>query len=210
MRKYTTLRITTITTAATSRAAADQRDGRRRQGPRWRRGLRALLLLWAVAAAGCDAGPGPEPAPPTDLAVEIGGALPQGDGWVSWGDGKATPAITRGPQGGQHIWVRVRTRGLWPAKQRLDVTMTLLDTGVVVRPGTVPILQSSQAEPDGSALSTAITAYVTCPCQVVGRRLRIHAAVVDLYGLAAEGSAEVTPTWDGDCSQKPVGNCTLQ
>ncbi len=180
--------------------------------------LGALLLALTLAIGcsndcvdGCEADGGE-----TDggacgpVSLVIGGADKEGAGWVDWQAATATPPMIRGPQGGQHIWVRTRSRGLWQKKARLDVTMTLIDTGIVVKPGTVPVMHTLQPEGECQDLSPPITAYVKCPCQVVGRKVRVDVSLLDLYGVSAKAKAEITPTWDGDCSQPPSGNCGEQ
>ena len=67
-----------------------------------------------------------------------------------------------------------------------------------------------EVQEDGSALSPGITAYVKCPCQIVGRAVRVRAEIVDLYGLTGAGEATIHPTWDGDCNSPPSGNCAEQ
>ena len=146
----------------------------------------------------------------TEIRVELGGADDEGLLFVDWSSGDATPKMVRGPQGGQHIWVRTRSEGLWHKKARIDVTMTLIDSGNVVKPGTVPVMPTLEVQEDGSALSPGITAYVKCPCQIVGRAVRVRAEIVDLYGLTGAGEATIHPTWYGDCNSPPSGNCAEQ
>lgn len=180
--------------------------------------LMALLMaLLGASLGGCtgdgDAGNGDKDASPDgsgDTRVELGGADDEGQQFIDWADGTATPKMVRGPQGGQHIWVRTRSQGLWHKKARISVTMTLVDSGNVVKPGTVPVMPTLEVLPDGDALSPGITAYVKCPCQVVGRQVRVRAEIVDLYGLTGVGEATIRPTWDGDCSTPPSGNCNEQ
>lgn len=175
-----------------------------------------VAALWLLPLAGC-AGDGDEADTVQDgqdgsgdILVELGGADDEGQQFVDWSSGQATPKMVRGPQGGQHIWVRTRSTGLWPKKARIDVTMTLIDSGQVVKPGTVPNMPMLEEQQDGSALSPGITAYVKCPCQVVGRLVRVRAQIVDLYGLVGDGEATIRPTWDGDCTTPPSGNCAQQ
>lgn len=181
---------------------------------------RVLALVLALACAGCPS----EVAPADDagaldggsdgsveaIEVVVGGSDEPGQVFVPWTATGAVAPMIRGPQGGQHVWVSVRTRGLWPKKMRLDVTMTAIDTNVVVKPGKVPLLLSLVPGPDGYDEVIGVTAYVKCPCQVKDRKLRVDVDVVDLYGLVGHGVGYVTPTWDGDCSIDPVGSCAQQ
>jgi hypothetical protein len=167
-------------------------------------------------AAACGAGEPPDAGAdasadggPPGVAVQVGGADLKGERWVELGPG-AEAAMVRGPQGGQHIWVSVRAQGLWPSKMRVDVTMTLLDSGVTVKPGTVPLLLTLKPGADGWVEAIGMTAYVKCPCQVVGRPVRIDVALIDLYGLTGAGQATVTPLWDGACGVTPTGSCAEQ
>ncbi len=185
---------------------------------RWRRFAIGLALLPALT--GCpsetttsnDAGTVDGGADGTDetIAVVVGGSDEPGQVFVDWPETGASAPMIRGPQGGQHVWVSVRTRGLWPKKMRLDVQMTAIDTEVVVKPGKVPLLLSLSPGPDGYDEVIGVTAYVKCPCQVKDRKLRVDVDVVDLYGLVGHGTGYVTPTWDGDCSIDPVGSCAQQ
>lgn len=190
--------------------------------------LSTLLIIFVLAAAGCDGGTGVVAVAGNDgstdgsitpdgngggIAIVVGGSDDEGKTWVPWPEQGASAPMIRGPQGGQHVWVSVRTQGLWPKKMRLDVTMTLVDTGNVVKPGTVPLLLSldelaSTSPPQHQVIG--VTAYVKCPCQVKGRKLRVEVDAVDLYGLVGHGEGTVTPTWDGDCSIDPVGSCASQ
>jgi hypothetical protein len=181
-----------------------------------------LLIAWAVVAvAACspdddshdaldgraDAGADAD----DSIAVVVGGGSDTtGKGFIDWSDGVATAPMIRGGQGGQHVWVTVRTHGLWPTKTRLNVTMTLIDTGIAVKPGTVPLMPTLHEIDANWHEVESITAYVKCPCQVAGRRIRVDVEAIDLYGLTGNGSATITPTWDGDCSQPPSGNCGEQ
>lgn len=180
----------------------------------------ALTLAMIVAHAACvpidadaDADAGADGGGDTSEVIEVvvgGGDDETGVGFVDWSTGQVTPPMIRGPQGGQHVWVAVRTRGLWPAKMRINVTMTLLDTGVAVKPGTVPLMPTLTPAEDGWHTVDRITAYVKCPCQVKDRLVRVSVETVDLYGLSGAAEATIRPTWDGDCSQPPAGNCDQQ
>lgn len=180
----------------------------------------ALLLLSLVAPlGGCTSSGGGGDGDPT-VSFEIGGSSDEGEGFVDWSAGDATPPMIRGPQGGQHVWVSVRARGLWPKKARVAIEMFLDETGVVVKPGRVPITANlhpedpalQDAEPDLEAWYgfEGITAFVRCPCQVQGKRFRVVATIEDLYGADGTDEAYITPTWDGSCTTGPSPSCEAQ
>ena len=144
--------------------------------------------------------------------AQVGGASDTGKGFVDWTDGEATPPMIRGPQGGQHVWVTVRMRGLSPKKLRMTVEMSRKDNGKIVKPGAVPVMSTVKTSPEfpSGFQSNYITAFVRCPCQVANKPLRVHLAVADLYGRTFETDATITPTWDGDCSLPPSSSCAEQ
>ncbi len=182
---------------------------------------RRLLLLASAAlviVAACDGDPDPgDDAGATDghageTELQVGGADKVGRKFVSLTSGTEKMPILRGPQGGQHIWVMVRYRGagLWHKKMRIAVTMTIDETKKVVKPGTVTLTQSLVEKDGWYTLKTAIPAFVKCPCQIVGKKLTVEAAVIDLYGRTAIATEKVTGTWDGVCSGDPPGSCAAQ
>ena len=183
-------------------------------------GLSAALLLCLAGLSGCDGGGGGADgdAGPTDggyvgeTELEVGTADDKGKVFVDLGSGDIKAPILRGPQGGQHIWVMVRFRGddLSPKKLRIATTMSIKETGVVVKPGTVTMTQTMSEKDGWWQLKTAITSFVKCPCQVYDRKLVIDVDVIDLYGRTAKAQAEVTGTWDGVCSGDVPGSCKAQ
>ncbi len=172
-------------------------------------------MLAGLSACQVDSPDGPDASDDTasvEMWAAVGGASADGKGFLDWQDGAATPAIIRGPQGGQHIWVSVRMRGLSPKKLKMTIEMARKDNSVVVKPGAVPLILT--LKPSAALPSTfefaALTAFVKCPCQVVGKPLVVRLDLADLYGRTFQTSATITPTWDGDCSSPPSSSCALQ
>lgn len=92
------------------------------------------MLVAAALVAGCPN----DPAPPTDACSEGGGSLRVGtatSGSVSAfrelanGDGVY---IVPGPQGGQHIWVGLRARGVNPTQARVALRAYRASDGVQI------------------------------------------------------------------------------
>ncbi|MBM4342741.1 MAG: hypothetical protein FJ100_05135 [Deltaproteobacteria bacterium] len=169
------------------------------------------------AAAGIDAGPDPpadsqtagpdgQPGdiPNTKPTTRVGGADPEGKGWLDWSTGKDTPEILKGPQGGQHIWVSARTANLHPKKARITVTMFLeTPTGdQVVKPGTVEMTGTLKWE-EGWLVYAGLPAFVKEPCVIRDKKVRVELAVDDLYGVHAADTAWITPVWKGYCEGDP-------
>ena len=182
-------------------------------------GLRsAVVLIFLLALWGCTGGGdvvdaqdgGADASDATNTPqVRVGGANDQGKGFVDWSDDKATPAMLRGIQGGQHIWFSVKARNVSAKKLRMAVTLIVDETTKAVIPGRVEYT-STPPEVDGWYLYQGARAYVKCPCQVVGRKLRVDLEVVDLYGRTASEQVWITPTWDGNCDFDPAGSCKKQ
>ena len=191
--------------------------------PRPNRPIRPLLLATLLAAllavplaAGCSDEPSGDPDADAGSSdgddtpiVLIGGASEMGEGFIDWSDGKATAPMIRGIQGGQHIWVSVRARNVSHKKLRMAITAVLEDSGKTVIPGRVEYT-STVGMKDGWLFYEGAQSFVKCPCQVVGRRLRIELEVIDLYGRTAKHEAFITPTWDGGCEFAPAGSCKQQ
>lgn len=94
-----------------------------------------FLCLWTFACCSDDP-PATKPDAGTDpdgysnylqpRTVWVGGSLDNGTGFVDWSlpsgvDLPKSATIISGPQGGQHIWVTVRTKGLAPKKAKVKV-----------------------------------------------------------------------------------------
>jgi hypothetical protein len=180
--------------------------------------LTAVMLLTCIA--GCTGGePGPADGGDAsgdggaiETVIQIGGADKYGKQFIDLSGGGVKAPILRGPQGGQHIWLMVRFQGvdLSPKKLRIAATMRIRDTQVVVKPGTVTVTQTLRDKKGWFQLSTAIPAFVKCPCQVYGKQLDVEAAVIDLYGRTAIAKETITGTWDGVCTGATPGSCKAQ
>lgn len=138
--------------------------------------------------------------PPT---VEIGGADDDGIGFVPWhgittGDGTFHPNIIRGPQGGQHIWVSAHIQNLWPHKLLMSVGMHDMATGALVLPGDVTRILELTPYPTFYDYEGFI-AYVSDPCAIADRPIRVTIHASDLYGVVTEDSAVITPVWSLPC-----------
>lgn len=147
-----------------------------------------------------------EPAPPPaqgDPWLQIGGSADDGSGFVQWHDANPKPKIIAGIQGGQHIWVSMRTRDVWPKKALLGVTMHRKDTGELVQPGKIERIVSELANYGTFYGFYGFVAYVSEPCVIRDRALQVTAEVSDLYGVVTTDTAVVTPTWDGLCAPQP-------
>lgn len=164
-----------------------------------------LPLLLALAA--CESAGAAVDVPDVAAVAWLGGAieLPQDPlqslVFVDWQGAMVSPKIVSGPQGGQHIWVGVRAKNVWPQKLRMAVQMWDAETGELVKPGRVEITHTVTAGPDGWLEYTGIPAYVKLPCAVQDRKLRVRLEISDLYGVAAAQEAFIRPKWDGFCPQ---------
>ena len=198
--------------------------------------MRRLLIIAAVSlvlpAWSCEAPPLPPPADAAGEAspddcdpaavgplLEVGGADELGNGFVDWSAGDAVPDVIYGIQGGQHIWVSVRVRKtpacLSPKKMRLGVQAKIIDSGKVVKPGRVQVTHNLlNADPDSEwYVYEGIPSFVTCPCQITGRKLEMRVDLSDLYGQEAAATAVITPYWDEtahDCSGAVPTKCLEQ
>ncbi len=134
--------------------------------------------------------------------AEVGGASEEGTDFVDWSSGSAEPAITRGPQGGQHIWVSAHIRHVFPNKIRVAVTMYLEETAtsIEVKPGRVEMTGNLKADGDW-LIYPGIAAFVKEPCKIKDRKVRVELDVDDLYGRKVQAKAWIRPTWDGVCTQ---------
>ena len=130
--------------------------------------------------------------------LRIGGAADDGSGFVDWSGGGARPPIITGPQGGQHVWLSVRTRNLVPQKVEIAARLVTPETCAAFAPGEVKLHVSLKA--DGPWLAyNGITAFVDHPCDVRDRPIRVKVTVTDATGATAHAEADIAPTWHGSC-----------
>lgn len=176
---------------ATHAPVSGSRRGRAHMAPL----VAAWLLVLGVAA--CASIGAPEPV--GDMTISLGGDNDDGTGVVDWHAATVAPPIVMGPQGGQHIWLSLRTGHSYQAKSmRLVIDMTDLDTGEAVKPGSIPV--TTTLTDVGDALQgTGLRAYVKEPCKIMGHHVRVHVSVEDLVGLTGSDEAVITPTWGGFC-----------
>ena len=163
------------------------------------------VIAWSLACCACgfvsqpgmpDASGDPDVLGP--VSVEIGGANDDGIGFVPWHDGLARPNIIRGLQGGQHIWVSIHTHALWPHKALVSVGMHDEATGALVLPGDVTRMLELTPHETFYAFE-GFVAYVSDPCAVANRPIRVRVQASDLYGVATADSAVITPIWSQPC-----------
>lgn len=175
-----------------------------------------VVLAVGLVLPGCD-DPTEPPLQPDSESVDgysnykqppqvvVGGALDPGTGFVDWADegvGLPTPAtIISGPQGGQHIWVSVRTKGLWPSKARIGVEFVDPETGAIAKPGRVEVIGTLKTDPTAPQwlLYEGLPAFIKEPCLIRERPLRAVLKVVDLYGRSVQDTALLKPVWTGWC-----------
>ena len=132
-------------------------------------------------------------------SVEIGGANDDGSGFVAWHDGTVHPTIIRGPQGGQHIWVSAHMQNLWPHKLLMAVGMHDEETGALVLPGDVTRILELTSDV-GFYHYNGFIAYVSEPCKIHDRKIRVHILAQDLFGVATTDTAVITPVWSLPCT----------
>lgn len=154
--------------------------------------LPALGLSLSLAGCGGSSTPPPGASPPADVAGDRPAAtsLSLGTGQSAWEELPADHAtdveLIHGPQGGYHVFGRVRFSGIEPPVT-LSFRVVALDDGSVLndpedryrlRPG-LGLSPSGDGWESSSAQLVILTA-VTQPAQVVGRRCRIEARVEPL------------------------------
>lgn len=165
-----------------------------------------LPLLGLSLLAGCGTPvtpPAADAVGPADVygkpTLTIGGANDDGFGFVQWHEAPAHPKIVSGLQGGQHIWVSMRSQNLWPEHMAIAVVMHDAATGALVEPGEVNRMLKLLPRP-GYDTYEGFVAYVSKPCAIAGKKVRVEMTVRDLYGVTAQDSAEITPVWGGLCA----------
>lgn len=145
---------------------------------------RALLAVAVLGLAAC-----PEPYPP---ANEVG----TGTEFEPIAPG-AQVRMVCGPQGGQHIWVSVRVRGMYPENAAFDSAITR---------GGVKLCETQLSELDFRAAGDGWYAFggVACmiatPGEVDGSEVTLTGTVRDLDGLSQTASATFI-------ARAPPANC---
>lgn len=168
--------------------------------------IAALSLACTAAPANAPSGESATDGASTDASIDasgppvfqIGGAKDDGTGFVDWSGGTSTAPIITGIQGGQHVWVSVRTRNIPVHKAHLLIKLA--------RPADCSALEAGETEwrvplvtQDDWKGYSGLTAYVSKPCEVQGKPVHVKVQLKDEDTLLAEADAFVTPTWDGVC-----------
>lgn len=161
--------------------------------------MRSVMLHFCVLLVGCATSA--TSAPPGSSTLVIGGANDDGTGFVDWHGETVAPPIIMGPQGGQHVWVSIRSSHDFNAtKMRITIDMTDLDTSEVVKPGQMQFTRTLVESGDWLQFS-AITAYVKEPCKIRGHHVRVHVSAEDLVGMTGSDEAVIVPKWtSGACA----------
>ncbi|MDB4928679.1 MAG: hypothetical protein JWM10_1163 [Myxococcaceae bacterium] len=158
--------------------------------PARRRLLPWLVSLLLGAGSGCSDAPPPSPdaavdAPRFDGAIIVDPTLDLATGQSSWealADG-APIELIHGPQGGYHLFARIREQGLG-ADVQVTFRVTPADGGAPLNDPTDRIrllegrglLRTSQGWESSSALLVILVA-IRAPAEVVGRRFVLEAVV---------------------------------
>ena len=147
-----------------------------------------------VASDGSMNGDGSDNTP----QVLVGGANTDGSGFVDWSTGSARPPIVTGIQGGQHVFVSVRTRNLFPQQVKITSMVASPVDCTPYDPGPAQWKVSLKSD-DGWLGYQGITAFVGKPCAVKDKLVRVKVEVEDQNGVKASGFADIEPTWSGSC-----------
>jgi hypothetical protein len=117
------------------------------------------VVCLAIAVIACGARTSPS-VPDPDLDLVIGYGRPESaSDFRALADGDAVP-LTAGPQGGQHIWIQLRSRGLW-----LDHSHIRLSIIRVADNSTIGVSQFRDVR--WSAHSTQPGTFITFPSTAV-------------------------------------------
>ena len=170
----------------------------------------SLLVMMVGIFSGCAASAGADAAAdggPVDGAaadgasapmVLVGGANSDGSGFVDWSSTTPRPAIITGIQGGQHVFVSVRTRNIFPTQAKITAMVAAPETCEPNAPG--PATWKVSLKKDGDWLTyQGITAFVGEPCAIKDKWVRVKVEVTDQNGVTATGHADIQPTWSGAC-----------
>lgn len=146
-----------------------------------------LALLGGVLLAGC----GGEAAAPF---FEVGTGE---SAFEALGEGATVPLI-HGPQGGYHVWIGVRHRGLGPG----DIVLEYGAVDPVTGEGLMfPGLRAVEADVDPEAVSQAagLVGFLLEdePAVYAGRSITLEARGSDEAGNAMNDARSVVVAWDG-------------
>lgn len=169
-------------------------------------GPSAALVLAAALLAACPGDPPvtpPADAGPPEVVIGTGFVDPDtGLGWMDLVDG-ADAGLVRGPQGGQHVWIDIRQRGMNPARMTIHMRLYVLtdpagaELPEPVEGGRADLRLSFQPRNDAGGYFeiSNLTLFVPEPDDVLGRRGRIEVQLVDQDGLVATATVEVQVDW---------------
>jgi hypothetical protein len=156
----------------------------------------SCALVWSVA---CTATVEPTCEP---IATTVGGADFAGHGFVDWSASAGEPAIIRGPQGGQHVWLSVRFAAQPRGRLRLRSALRDRVTGAALEKGITTLAAKAQQGLDGTWIVDGLPVFVDKPCEVTDRVCQAWVEVIDADDCAVVASALVTPQWSEDCPSK--------
>lgn len=134
-----------------------------------------------------DAGPGEVGAPAVGTVLEVGSGeyefapFPAGGG----------PELVCGPQGGQHMFLSVRARGLGPQRVSVAVSVSEVETG---RPVCAQRIDDTNLfVADDWAEYTGIICFVPDPERVSGRSVRVTGSITDRAGATESAAIDIVP-----------------
>lgn len=143
--------------------------------------LAALLLLTAC------------PGEPEPFTLELGTAETH-DTFLPLAEGGEVH-MHRGPQGGQHVWVALRSMDVTEGTAHVRVSLTDADSGerlTLPSVGYVPFLSNREG---GALHATGLTLVIDDPVRVLGRRARLEAQVTDAQGRPGMDARTVVVRW---------------
>ena len=114
-------------------------------------------------------------------------------------DGQDLPMI-EGAQGGWHLWISLRTRGLDPEDARVELAVSPLEAG---RPRQTRILTADLEPHDGYHALIGVVMVMSLPECFQAREVLVEAALTDRAGRSETDERVVVPRW-----HEPIGECT--
>jgi hypothetical protein len=146
-----------------------------------------VRLALAIVLAAC----GPDPCS-GEPSIELGGADDDGGGYVAFEDG-ADRNLVYGTQGGFHVWLQLRTRGLCPGSTTLE--RRAVDTAGAVRVynrGPLPLVEVGDAYELPNA-ERIILCPPTDALPVIDQPLRFEVTATDGEGDTAYAEIHIVP-----------------